>query len=89
MAVPSLRFGSFGGCRVSWFRICGFLGGLGGLPRPPNYPLFCPNFQIPTIKDHKGSIEGPLGGSWFRAFGFETFKLTLHHSSVETTTLRP
>ena len=29
-------------------------------PRPRNYPLLYP--QIPTIKDPKGSIKGPLGG---------------------------
>ena len=27
---------------------------------PPNYPLIYPKY--PRIKDHKGSIEGPLGG---------------------------
>ena len=28
--------------------------------RPPKYPIIYPEY--PLIKDHKGSIKGPLGG---------------------------
>ena len=37
------------------------------LPRPPNYPLII--HQLPTIKYHKGSIQGPLGGPGSRGLG--------------------
>ena len=65
MAVPSLRFGSFGGCRVSWFRICGFLGVWGVFLDPPTTLYSAPTFKYPLLRTIRAPLKGPWGGPGF------------------------